>query len=122
MRKRNAQGVVHFGGAGEGRVEAHAVELAHYAERELARNAIGELPAGELAPGLAADMQREGRRDLLEELEGMVVGHRDPDVGPQRPELLADARGDRPDLRHVLPVFGLGEREELGRVRQHRTA
>ena len=47
--------------------------------------------AGEIALCLAPDMQRERRRTVEEELLGMVVGHRDPDVRFQRRELGPDA-------------------------------
>jgi hypothetical protein len=67
-------------------------------------------------------MEGERRRDLLEELERMVVRHRNPDVGPQRLELLADAPRERLHLGYVLLVLGFGERKELRRVRQHGAA
>ena len=96
MGERNADGVVDLGGRGEGRVEVLPVELAHDLEADLARDFPVEFAAGEFAGRLAADMDGERRRGVVEELLGVVVGEDDPEVGLERPQL---ARRSRPRPR-----------------------
>ncbi len=119
MGQRDADRVIDPGGAGEGRVEASGVEAADQLEADFARHPPIEPAAGELALGLGADMDREGRRHGVEELLGMVVRKDDPEVGGQRLEPCADLGRGRLDPLDRVAVLGLRHREELRGVGQH---
>jgi hypothetical protein len=58
----------------------------------------------------------------MEELLGVIVGKDDPEVRLERPQPGADLGRDRPDMLDNGLVLGLRHREELRRMRQHRTA
>src|SRR5207245_7093944 len=98
------------------------VELAHQRKADLARHLPMEFAAGKLAGGLAADMYREGRRGIVEELLGVVVGEDDPEVGLERAQPLPDLGRDRAHVLDVRLVLGLGHGEELRSMRQHGAA
>jgi hypothetical protein len=119
VRHRDAQGIVDLGGAGEGRVETRAVQVLDQREAHLAGDVEVELASGEGAAALATDVQRERRRDVGEELLGVVVADHDPHVGLERLQALADLRGHLLHRGDGGLVLGLGLREELRRMRQH---
>src|SRR5204862_25700 len=82
------------------------------------RNLPVEFPAGELAGGLAADMDGERRRAGVEELLGVIVGKDDPQIGFQRTQLSAHFGRDLAHVRDDRLVLGLRHGEELGRMGQ----
>src|SRR5712671_6540536 len=71
MGERNSDRIIDLGGAGESRIEALPVELADELEAYLARYLPVEFATRELPTRLAADMDREGRRRMVEELLGV---------------------------------------------------
>ena len=81
-----------------------------------------ELAAGEFAGRLAADMHRERRCRIVEELLGVVVGEDDPEVRIERPQPPADIGRHLAHVLHELFVLGLRQGEELRRMGQHRAA
>jgi hypothetical protein len=118
----NADRIVDLGGRGEGRVEILSVELSHQRKAGLARDLPAKLAAGKFAGGLAADMDREGRRGIVKELFGVIVGEDDPEVGLERAQPLPDLGRDRAHVLDVRLVLGLGHGEELRGMRQHGAA
>ncbi len=122
MGQRNADRVIDLRGRGERRVEALAIKFLHQLEADLARHFPAEFVAGEIAGGLAADMDREGRRRIVEELLGVIVREDDPQIGIESVQLLADIGGGLLDAHNRVFVFRVGKREELGCVREHRSA
>ena len=122
VRERNADRIVDLGGRAEGGVEILPIELAHQREADFARHLPMKLAAGKLAGGLAADMYGEGRRGIVEELLGVIVGEDDPEVGLERAQPLPDLGRDRAHALDVRLVLGLGHGEELRGMRQHGAA
>src|SRR5947207_8924461 len=122
MRERDPHRIVEFCRAGEGRVETLAVEIAHKLEAHLARYPPMKFAAGEFPACLAADVNGEGRRHVLEELLRVIVREEYPEFGLQSPELLADICREGPDALDGLAILGLGHGEELRSMRQHRAA
>ncbi len=122
MGQRNADRIVDLGCAGEGRIEILPIERPHQLEADFAWNPPAELAPGEFSGGLAAHMDRERRRRLMEELLGMIVGEDDPEIRLQGPQPLADLGGDGLDVLDIGLVLGVRHREELRRMGQHRSA
>ena len=122
MRQRNAHGVVDLGGARVRRIEAGPIQPPHHLERDVAGDEYLNCAPGELAARLAAHMDRERRRALVEELLRVIVGGDDPDIGLERPELFTDARGDLLDAADGVGILGPGLGEELRCVGQQRPA
>src|SRR5258708_20308473 len=90
MGQRNADRIIDLGGAGEGRIEILPIERPYQLEADLARNLPVKLAPGEFSGGLAAHMDREGRRRLMKELLGVIVGEDDPEIGLQAAQPSAD--------------------------------
>jgi hypothetical protein len=90
MGERNPHGVVDLRRAGEGGVEALAVELADEFQADRARDLPLEVATREVSLRRAADMNGERRCDRMEELLGVVVGEDDPEIGLQLAQLRAD--------------------------------
>ena len=78
MGQRNADRVIDPRGAGEGGIEALAIQLAHQLEARAAWDLPMEIMTREMPLCLTADMDGEGRRDMVEELLGVIVGEDDP--------------------------------------------
>jgi hypothetical protein len=73
MSQWDAHRVVDLSRAGEGRVEPLAIKPLDDLKADFARHLPVEIAAGEMAAGAGADMYREGRRDVVEELLCVVV-------------------------------------------------
>src|ERR1700722_12036028 len=80
MGERDTDRIVDPGGAREGRIEILPIKRPHQFEGDLAWNFPVELAPGEFPGRLAAHMDGEGRRRLMEELLGMGQ-HRTADHG-----------------------------------------
>jgi hypothetical protein len=120
--ERDADGVVDPGSRGERGIEALAVERAHDLEADRARDFPVKFAAGKLAAGLAANVDREGRADVVEELLGVVVGEDDPEVGLERLQPRSDVGRDLTHVLDIRLVLGVRHGEELRRMRQHGAA
>jgi hypothetical protein len=100
-------------------IKALPIQLPDELDADLARDLPAKLAAGEGATALVADMNREGRCRLVEELFGVVVRKDDPEVRRHRFEPGADVGRCSLDAVNGAPIFGLGHREELRGVGQH---
>jgi len=76
-------------------------------------------PLRALAARLAADMDREGRRRMVEELLGVIIGEDDPEIGLERAQPLADVGRHLAHMGDQRLVLGVRHGEKLRRVGQH---
>src|SRR5206468_2557993 len=87
---------------------------------DLARHVPAEIMPGEMTGGLAAYVNGERRRRLMEELLRVVVGEDDPEIRLQGAKLFTNPRRDIAHGLDDVHVFRVGQREKLWRMRQHR--
>ena len=120
--QRDAEGVVDPGVVREGRVEPFLLHVQHELHRRVAGNTESEIAADERARRLLAEMEAKGRRAVEQKLVGVVVGDHDPEIGLERRKPRADLAHREAHALDRRLVLGVGEREELRRVRHQRAA
>src|SRR3954454_1684883 len=118
MRQRDADRIIDRRRAREGRVETLPVHLPHELEPDLAWDLPVEFAPGEFATGLAADMDREGGRGIVEKLLGMVVRKHDPEIWAFRLQPITDVASNLLPRRNALFRLRVGLREKLWCMRQ----
>ena len=117
MIERNSKRILHFGGASESGIEGFVLKVTYEAECGLAVDGIAEGAFCETAPYFGANMERKRRRAVQEELVSVVVADDNPYIWLESSKSITDLAGQRSHALYGCHVLGIGQAEELRRMR-----